>query len=57
MKHWAAVAQARHALAVEQVGINAGDLWCAVSPQAHHAARELVDQLEGLQVKRLAGTG
>ena len=55
MQHRAAVAQARDALAVEQVGIDAGDLWRAVGAQAHHAARELIDQLEGLQIERLAG--
>jgi hypothetical protein len=57
VQHRAAVAQARDTLTVEQVGIDAGHLGRAVGAQAHHAARELVHQLEGLQVQRLAGAG
>ena len=54
VQHWAAVAQARYALAVEQVGIYAGGLLGGVGAYAEHAARELVDELEGLQVKVFA---
>jgi hypothetical protein len=39
------------------MGVDAGDLRRAVGTQAHHAAGELVDQLEGLQIQRLAGAG
>ena len=48
MQHRAAVAQARHAGAVQQMRINTGDLWRCVGPQAERAARQLVNQLEGL---------
>jgi hypothetical protein len=34
--------------------INARHLWGGVGTQAHHAARDLIDQLEGLKVKGLA---
>lgn len=44
------VAQACHTTAIEQVGINAGNLRCAVGAQPHHAARELVNQFERLQI-------
>jgi hypothetical protein len=57
MQHRAAVTQSGDAPAVEQVGVNAGDLGRAVSSQTQHPTRELVDQFEGLKVKRLAGTG
>ncbi|MNS65151.1 hypothetical protein D3C72_983010 [compost metagenome] len=55
MDHRAAVAQARHAVAVQQVGIDARHLGGGVGTQAHAAAGELVDKLEGLEVERLAG--
>jgi hypothetical protein len=55
--HRTAVAQAGHALAVEQVGIDAGDLGRAVGAQAKRAARELVHELEGHEVQRFAGAG
>jgi hypothetical protein len=51
-----AITQSRDAGAVQQMGIDTGDLRRAVCTQAHHAARQLVDQLEGLQIQRLAGT-
>jgi len=57
VQHRAAIAQAGHALPVEQVRIDTGHLRRGVGPQAHHAARELVDQLEGLQIQRFAGAG
>ena len=43
-------AQARDGFAVEQMGIDARDLGRGVGTQAERTARELVDQLEGLQV-------
>ena len=55
--HRTAVAQPRYACAIEQVGIDARDLWRGVGAQTHAASRQLVDQLEGLQVERFAGTG
>jgi len=36
------------------MGINAGHLGGGVSPQAHHAARELVNEFEGLKIERFA---
>ena len=57
VQHRAAVAQARHARAVEQVRVDARDLRRGVGAQAHAAAGQLVDQLEGLQVERVAGAG
>jgi hypothetical protein len=50
VQHRAAVAQAGDAAAVEQVGVDARHLRRGVGAQAQGAARELVDQLEGLQV-------
>ena len=50
-----AVAQARHALAVEQVRIDARDLRRRVGTHAQRAPAELVDQLEGAQVQRVTG--
>ena len=57
VQHAAAVAQARHAAAVEQVGVDARDLRRHVGAHAHAAAGELVDQLEGAQLEVLAGAG
>ncbi|MCC2636251.1 MAG: hypothetical protein K0S48_4137, partial [Ramlibacter sp.] len=57
VQHRAAVAQAGDALAIEQVGIDAGDLRRGVGADAEHAAGELVDQLEGLQPQRFARPG
>ena len=51
--HGATVAETGHALAVEQVGIDAGDLGRGVGAQAQRTARELVHQFEGLEVERL----
>jgi hypothetical protein len=39
------------------VGVDARHLRRGVGAQAQGAARELVDQLEGLQAQRLAGAG
>jgi hypothetical protein len=50
----ATVAKACDALAVEQVRVYSSHLGGGVSTQAHHAARDLIDQLEGLQVKGFA---
>lgn len=55
--HRAAVAEPRHAAAVEQVRVDARDLRRGVGAQAHAAPGQLVDQLEGLQVERLSGAG
>ncbi|MCY1549090.1 hypothetical protein D9M68_852440 [compost metagenome] len=55
MHDGAAIAQARHALAVEQVRVDAGNLRRAVGAQAERAARELIDQLEGLKIERFTG--
>ena len=49
----AAVTQAGHALAVEQVRVNARHLRRAVRAHAQCAARQLIYQLEGLQVQPL----
>jgi hypothetical protein len=54
MQHRAAMAQARHPAAVEQVGIDAGGLGGGVGAQAERAAAELVHELEGVQVGRPA---
>ena len=57
MQHRAAVAKPGHALAVEQMSVNAGDLGRGVSTQPERAARQLVNQLESLQIQRFAGAG
>ena len=57
MQHRAAVAQAGDAAAVEQMGIDARDLRRGVGAQAEGAAGQLVDELEGLQIERMAGAG
>ena len=57
VQHGAAVAKPRDALAIEQVRVDARDLRRGVRAQAHHPPGELVDELEGLQVERLAGAG
>ena len=55
VQHRAAIAKAGDTCAVEQMGVNAGNLRRAVSAQTHHAARDLVHQFEGLQIERFAG--
>jgi hypothetical protein len=57
MEYRSAVTQAGYTSAVEQVGVDSGNLGRAVRPQTQHPARELVHQLKGLQVKRLTGPG
>ena len=57
MDDGAAVAQAREALAVEQMGVDASHLLRGIGTQAHGAARQLVDELAGLQVQRLPCAG
>ena len=57
VEHGAAVAQTGHAIAVEQMGIDAGHLRRGVSPYPQGATTELVNQLEGLQVQGFAGAG
>ena len=48
-----AIAKTCHTLTVQQVRINAGNLRRGVGTQSHHAARQLIHQLEGLQIMRL----
>ena len=55
VQHGAAIAQPRHALAVEQVRIDARHLRRGVGAQPERAAGQLIDQLEGLQVEFVAG--
>ena len=50
MQHRAAVTQAGHPLPVQQVCVDAGYLLRGVCAQAHHAARQLVDEFEGKKV-------
>ena len=57
MQHRATVAKPGHAVAVQQMRIDAGNLRCAVCAQTQGAARQLVDQFEGLQIQRFAGAG
>ena len=57
MQHRAAIAQARDGLAIEQVGVDARHLLRGIGTQAQGTARELIDQLEGLQIQRLARAG
>jgi hypothetical protein len=49
VQHVAGVAEARDALAVQQVRVDARDLRRDVGAQAQRAARQLIDQLEGAQ--------
>ena len=55
VQHRSAIAQARDVLAIQHVGIDARDLRRAVGAQAERPAAQLVDQLERLQVERVAG--
>ena len=57
VQHAAAIAQARDALAVQQMRVDARHLRRDVGAHAHHAAGELVHQLEGAQVQVVAGAG
>ncbi len=56
-QHVGAVAQPHRALALEGVGVHAGHLGGDVGADAHHAAGELVGELEGLQIEVGAGAG
>ena len=56
MHHGAAVAQASHAFAIEQMSINARHLLRHIGTQAHGATRELVNQFGGLKGKSFACT-
>jgi hypothetical protein len=56
VQHGAAVAQARHPLAVEQVGVDTGSLRGGVCAQAQHAPTQLVHELESLELQFAAGT-
>src|SRR5205823_14727950 len=55
VEHAAAVAQAGHAFAIQEVRIDARDLRGDVGAHAHHAAGDLVDHLEGAQLKIVPG--
>ncbi|MOA09135.1 hypothetical protein D3C78_1289440 [compost metagenome] len=56
MEHRAAIAQACHAFAIEQVGIDTGHLLGGIGAQTQRTSGQLVDQLERLQVQGFAGT-
>jgi hypothetical protein len=55
MQHVSGVAQPRHALAIEQMGIDACHLRRHVGTQTQRAARQLVHELERAQVQIAAG--
>jgi hypothetical protein len=55
--HRPAVAQAGHALAVEQMGVDASHLGRAVCAKAQGAAGELIDQFEGLKTEGFTRAG
>jgi len=57
MQHRPAVTQSRDTLPIEQVRIDARDLRCHISPKAHRAPGQLVDQFEGAQIEVMAGAG
>ncbi|KAG0755319.1 hypothetical protein G6F22_020652 [Rhizopus arrhizus] len=57
VQHVAAIAQAGHAGAVQQVRINARDLRSHVRPHAQRAAGQLVDQLARAQIQIASGAG
>ena len=57
VQDWSAIAEPGQALAVQQMRVDARDLRRRVGAQAQAAARQLVNQLEGLQVECLAGAG
>jgi len=57
VQNGAAVAQAGNAGAIQQVGVDAGDLRGAVGADAKRSATELVDELEGLEIQFSAGAG
>jgi len=57
VQHRAAVTQPGHAVAVEQVGIDARDLRGGIGADAQCATGELVDELERAQVQRTPGAG
>ena len=56
VQHRPAVAQAGDTSAVEQVGVDAGHLRRGVGTKAQGAAAELIHQLEGFEIQRVAGT-
>ena len=51
VQHAAAIAQPRDALPVEEMRVDARDLRRVVGADSHHAARQLVDELEGGEVE------
>ena len=55
VQHRAAIAQARDAFAVQQMGVDARSLRRGVGAQTQHAAAKLVDEFEGLQIEFAAG--
>ena len=57
MQHRTAIAQARDTLAIEQMRVDTRHLLRGIGTQPHHAPRNLINQLEGLQIQRLASAG
>jgi hypothetical protein len=57
VEHAAGVAQAHRSLPVEQMGVDPRGLGRDVRTEPHGPARELVHQLEGLEVHVVTGTG
>ena len=57
VNHWAAIAKPGNTLAIEQMRINPGHLRRGVGAQTQCAARQLINQFEGLQFQCFAGAG
>ena len=57
MGHRAAVAEPRHSPSVEEMSINTGNLSGDVSTHPHGTARELIHELQRLELKILASPG
>ena len=57
VQHRAAIAQARGALAVEQMGVDAGGLLGGVGAHAQRSTGKLVHELEGLQFQIFTRSG
>jgi hypothetical protein len=54
VQNWAAITKARDPCTVQQMCIDSGHLRRGVSTQTHHSTRNLIHQLEGLQIEGLA---
>ena len=55
VQYRAAITEPRNTRTVQQMGIDAGDLRRRVGAQTKAAARQLIDQFEGLQIERMTG--